>query len=133
MEGVKNGKGRYEWEGRRRVYEGEFRNGYMWGLGRLQCGEGDYTGYFVRNKMVGENVKVKTAYGEYEGPLVDGKMEGFGKFSWFDGKVYTGWFNKGQLDGSGKIKFPNGQVIKGTWREGVNEKISLIISQPPLD
>ena len=47
-------------------------------------------GVFVKNKRIGEKIKMKTAYGEYEGPLLEGKMHGYGIFRWDDGKIYKG-------------------------------------------
>lgn len=65
----KNGVGKLQ-STNGRVYEGEFKNGFLWGRGRLVSPDGM----------------------QYDGEFVRGKFHGFGILKTLDGRSYKGTF-----------------------------------------
>ena len=68
----KNGTGRLTGSDGR-VYEGQFRNGYLWGTGTLTSPDGTvYKGQFVNGRFHGEGVLIGKNGRRYTGGFRDG-------------------------------------------------------------
>jgi hypothetical protein len=77
-------------------YEGQWRDGVMWGLGRLKLPIGDeYVGYFRA-----------------------GKADGIGRYVDVTGEIYDGPFVAGRRQGRATTTLPNGRRYASLWRDG---------------
>jgi len=92
-----NGKGKFKYSDNS-TYQGQFKNGFRNGKGRLQSHEGIYVGDFIRNLKDGE-----------------------GKITYPSGDTYIGQFKKGYFHGKGKFTSHNGDIYKGEWSDGKRE------------
>lgn len=107
MEGVKEGKGRYEYANGV-VYTGDFKEGDIEGVGRMEWPNGDwYEGGFRGNVMNG--------YGKYYSKESDSSYEG----TYLDGKRH----------GKGTI-VSKGNVLNGYWELGVFKFKKLVPYEP---
>ncbi len=115
----KNLKGKIEYKQNKDVYEGEFRDDAITGIGTYKWKNRDvFEGSFVDGKMHGKG-KYKWPDGAlYEGNYVENIKIGEGKFKWSNGKVYIGPFVNGKQHGAGKIVYPDGRVKQVVFENG---------------
>lgn len=95
-DGKANGKGkaiRYSGGEVMSTYEGEYKNGFRDGHGRLIYRNGTVKeGTFIKGQLTGEGT-LKTEDGHsYSGHFVNYSMHGVGKFNLANGSSFEGWF-----------------------------------------
>lgn len=101
------------------VYEGEFKDGYPNGKGKMICNNGDIYECEWKNGMPNGMGKCTYANGNvYEGEFIDGARSGKGKMTATSGDIYEGEFKDGLPNGKGKKISSNGFVIEGEWKDG---------------
>lgn len=126
--GKKHGRGVHTWSGGKRVYSGEYQNGFEQGFGCLVEQEGGvdsddgsqikYRGQFKAGRRHGNGVQVwsdKTYDGEWEANVVHGR----GKLTWHGtGASFIGDFRGGRYHGLGSYQHPTGRKYVGQWNKG---------------
>lgn len=130
------------------VYTGEFKNGYMQGIGEMvwetleeykgnfqlnrQEGKGEfrwpdgsfYEGDWEKSKMHGKGTYFYKDEYVYNGEFINGLKQGFGICKWSNGKSFEGYWMKDRYDGIGKETSEIGKIVNGIWRNGniINEE-----------
>ena len=116
----RNGSGRLESEDGR-VYEGWFKDGYLWGDGKLILPDGlTYTGQFVRGKLNGIGTLESPDGRRYEGQFRDGVIDGQGILA-ADDFEYDGEFSLGRFHGQGTLVYADGRRYEGEFRNNIIE------------
>lgn len=83
------------------VYEGEFVNGKIQGIGKMSGKGYDYEGNFLNGRYSGHGKLSHSTGHIYEGDFVDGLAEGVCKRIWPDGSVYEGEWKAHKRHGKG--------------------------------
>lgn len=113
--------------------EGSFRNGELWGPGKVVDSEGRvYEGEFINGRLFGYG---KVTYKPpdmrwYEGMFHEGSPEGPGRFRDEYGIVANGFFHHGAILGAGVKTWPHGGRLVGEFRPGIGGLGTLIASLP---
>lgn len=102
------------------VYEGEFENGEIEGVGLRRWANGDsYSGQFHRGEMHGEGVFLSHTGDKYDGQWRANQRVGAGELTFANGDVYSGAFAHNKPHGLGTIKYAlSGQTCTGEWQSG---------------
>lgn len=132
-------------------YEGVFKDGEMYGKGRLLSNEGFfYEGEFVKNKASGYgkywNIDgtnyigqwrndLQNGQGEetfmdnskYIGNYLNGKKNGEGKFIWPGSAYYKGQFKENEICGEGIYYWKDGRIFSGNWEKNKMEGLGFFI------
>lgn len=116
------------------IREGEFKNGFLNGKGKVNYANGNYEeGFFESNKLKKGRGKIKNGFGTREGEFENSLLVK-GKIAYPSGMICEGTFKNGLLHGQGenchnntvktgefengllrrgKISFPNGDIHEG--------------------
>ena len=106
IQNIRKGKGEIFFKKNKEIYEGEFDEGKINGIGIYTFKNGDiYQGQFKNGKMNGKGVFKWKSGEEYYGEYVNGIKEGNGIYKYLNGKIYDGQFRKGRPSGNGKVFF----------------------------
>ena len=117
-DGLKQGKGAYEWENGDR-YEGEFAQDRPNGKGKYRFGNGDsYEGEVSAGAISGRGVYVAKSGDRIEGSFVDGRASGIGIYRFASGDRYEGEMEAGRMHGKGRYFARNGDRIEATFVNG---------------
>ena len=107
---VKHGHGKAIFNDDETVYEGDFINGQMKGIGIYHWkNKNTYEGEILNGKMHGKGKYIWADGSKYEGNYVNNKREGFGEYTKKSGKKYRGYYKGGKKHGKGVIINPNGE------------------------
>jgi hypothetical protein len=110
--GVRNGLGHYKWNNGNQ-YIGEWRNGNMYGTGKLVFADGtEYNGIIIDNKKYGYG-NLKSSDSEYHGKFYNDRYDGDGELI-KDNVITKGFFRNGNIE-NGKEIYENGDVFEGKW------------------
>jgi len=148
-EGKREGTGKYVFSDKT-IYNGKFKNNKFDGKGTLEwINNIKYEGQFSEGYLNNEGTLTDKDGEQYEGNFKNNCFEGKGKYIFEDGSTYEGSFasnyryGKGifiksndefMFEGNWVNDYPNGSgtftkgntTIEGTWRNGANEKYSII-------
>lgn len=122
---IKNGFPEYGWGSLiwpRGMYEGNFKDGFYNGQGKMinddgEIHEGTWENTLVTGKTIYPSGSPQTIY---EGQYSDGLPDGIGVMHYSDGKIYEGGWAKGKMNGKGKLMFSDGEIIQhGIWKDDV--------------
>lgn len=109
------------------VYEGEFSDGAMHGVGKMKYkdgriregiwekGEIKYEGELNDNGKPHGRGKWIYSDGTYEGYWQNGVKHGIGTYKWADGRLYEGNFKADKRHGTGTYKWSDGSTYVGEW------------------
>lgn len=127
------------------IYNGEFQNGHLNGLGIFQGDDGNtyegewlndersgvgiyynkdgniYQGEFKGGKFHGYTIE-ENLESKYEGTYVDNWLSGRGIFTFKDGFIYIGQCYKAKYFGFGKVLRPDGSYFIGEFKDGFKTK-----------
>ena len=107
---IRNGKGKLYLKKNKEIYEGEFNQGKINGIGIFYYKNGDiYEGQFKNGKMNGKGLFKWKSGEEYYGDYINGIKEGKGIYKYLNGKIYEGQFWNGRPNGNGKVYFIKGK------------------------
>ncbi|WP_237133025.1 MORN repeat-containing protein [Pseudohongiella sp. O18] len=109
--GVKEGRGTY-WDGRDRLYIGQWRNDRRHGYGSYFIGIEDWHPNKHSEHWLRENVE------NYTGDFVDDLYQGQGTYRWPDGQRYVGGFYANEKHGPGTFYYPTGTRRDQVWEYG---------------
>lgn len=139
---IPHGKGKYRWSISGTVYEGDWEEGKMTGIGKITWSsgisyEGDFCGGFLNgfgtmtnpdgSTYVGSwRLNIQHGFGRkkysnsdiYDGSWKEGAHEGSGKYAWSNGNMYIGNWKGGVMCGRGVMKWTNGDLFDGYWSNG---------------
>ena len=120
VSGLPHGQGHMQWHYTGNVYDGEWRNGYRTGYGRMIYDNGDsFEGWFRKDQKCGRGTYQWKGGRQYEGLYVDDRAEDpNGTMTWKNGTTYIGSFVKGQRTGKAVIRFPNNVRYQGDFVDG---------------
>ena len=148
-EGKREGTGKYIFSDKT-IYNGKFKNNKFDGKGILEWTNNiKYEGEFSEGYLNNEGKLADNEGEKYEGNFKNNCFEGKGKYTFEDGSTYEGSFSSNYRFGKGVFiksndefmfegnwvnDYPNGSgtftkgntTIEGTWRNGANEKYSII-------
>lgn len=100
----KHGKGKLVYKAIKDIYEGEFKENAITGMGfYIWANKDTFDGTFLNGKMHGRGVYKWPDGGEYIGDYINNIKEGNGKFKWANGKIFEGPFKGGRPHGIGKL------------------------------
>jgi hypothetical protein len=119
--GLRNGHGIFKAGGALAgmVYEGDFDNDKMEGVGRCTFADGrQYSGQWREGHIEGTGSMHWQNGSEYTGEYVRDKKHGHGTFKWPDGRSHSGEWKDGKQDGQGVATDAQGNATPGTWRQG---------------
>lgn len=121
-QGMRNNWGYYKIkkEGKKTLYDGEFKDSRFSGMGTLNLPSGaKYEGNFKAGQVNGYCKEYSVNKDIYEGNFNMGIKEGKGKYTFKNKDTYNGSF-KGDLPGGyGVLSLTNGNVYKGNFVEGI--------------
>ena len=100
------------------IYEGEFRDGYYEGIGKISemSGKVIYEGSWEEGKPHGEGRETLDR-GMYTGMFVNSHKQGIGEMVYEDGSFYKGMWNKGEREGDGFFMNAIGDTFSGLWKQ----------------
>jgi len=102
--------------------EGMFRNGRLWGQGKVTASDGTvYEGEFIEGQLWGQGKTTRAAPQKswHEGQYYNGVPTGVGRRGDEYGVVYNGYFYQGAPYGIGIATFPHGGKLIGEFRPGL--------------
>lgn len=118
----KNKKGKLIYKNIKDIYEGDFVDNNITGIGKYQWENKDiFEGDFINGKMHGRGKYKWPDGGEYDGEYINNIKEGKGVFKWANGKIYEGPFLGGKPHGVGILK-NNGKSYEVEFFEGKMKK-----------
>jgi len=111
------------------IYEGFYINNLKHGIGRILFNklEEIYEGEFFEDKITGIGTLTWKNNDKYVGQFIDKKMHGFGTYYWTDGSQYEGEYCDNIKIGKGIFKWNNGNVYEGLFLKGVPHGIGTIL------
>ncbi|PPD79394.1 hypothetical protein GOBAR_DD23679 [Gossypium barbadense] len=113
------GKGRFSWPSGA-TYEGEFKSGYIDGIGIYTGPSGDtYKGQWVMNFKHGHGIRFYPNGDWYDGEWRRGLQEGLGKYQWQNENHYIGEWKNGMICGTGTFVWSNENKYDGQWEDGM--------------
>lgn len=119
--GLRHGKGKFQFpandlEGKV-LYEGDWVNDSIEGIGELTRKQAKYSGEFKNGEANGKGV-LKSASGErYEGDFKNGTFNGNGICLWPNGEKYEGIFKSGRRNGKGILYTSDGTSSEQEWKD----------------
>ncbi len=100
------------------VYEGEWQNGWVHGLGILTSPKGSkHVGEFKNGKRHGFITSIMLNGDKFLGEYKDGKRLGQGTYVWANGDKYVGEWTGGDRNGQGTFTFANGDKYVGEFKD----------------
>jgi S1-C subfamily serine protease len=100
------------------TYSGSWRQGHYHGEGVLQEGGLVISGNFVQGALTGIG-RVQSADGSISsGKFLNGMLNGPGEARFADGSVQKGQFLNGFLEGNGEVTYPDQSYIRGSFKRG---------------
>jgi len=128
-DGRAHGKGVQTWQNDH-VYEGEWSNDTMTGVGRLtQPDQSGYTGGWEASLQHGVGCLVASDKSRYLGEWSQGKMHGEGGYTWPDGALYVGQFKDGEKSGKGRLRWVSGMIYDGEWLNDKEHGIGVVFTE----
>lgn len=114
---VENGLGRaFLQVPQRGVYEGEFKEGFTHGVGKMSYSNGDvYEGGFECGVRCGVGRYVTAVGAVFAGYWRDDVREGAGTEQWPNGDSYDGSWSSGARIGRGTMEYGTGDTFVGDW------------------
>lgn len=112
------GKGCYVYSEEGKQYEGDFVEGFPYGLGELKCQLFNYKGQFKSGLFEGKGcLQDYNNNAKFIGEYFDGKKKGKGlSVDMFKREIYEGFFKDDMKDGFGVQAFLNSKMLlKGIW------------------
>jgi len=105
------------------VYEGEWKNSVMGGVGTCTYADGltQYKGEWKNGKPDGGGCFIYSNGDRYNGAWKDGQMEGRGLYSFQNSEKYDGGWKLNRHHGDGKFTYESGNIYDGQWRHGKKE------------
>jgi len=105
------------------VYKGEFDKGEKIGKGEEISNEGQFIGYFNRDKKNGKGKMIYKITGDiYEGDYKNDLFDGNGHYIWkTTGQEYNGEYKNGLMHGKGLYEWGNDEYYRGNFVNGVKE------------
>lgn len=102
------------------IYEGSFKNGKFFGVGKFTHGNGtELMGNFVDGKIQGNGVIKYADGGAYLGEIKNSLPDGIGKLTYKNGDIFEGNLREGKPNGYGKLIKANSSIIEGYWLSGI--------------
>jgi len=102
------------------IYEGSFKNGKFFGVGKFTHGNGsELMGNFVDGKIQGNGVIKYADGGAFFGEIKNSLPDGIGKLTYKNGDIFEGNLREGKLNGYGKLIKANSSIIEGYWLSGI--------------
>jgi hypothetical protein len=118
-DGLRSGYGVLKYS-RHDVYEGEFVNDKMHGIGALRSSEGYFfAGKFVEGVRSGYGLQRWESGAAYQGCYEADVFDGFGKITFSDGSFYEGEFVAGNKHGRGVFQWSDGSEYRGSFVDDV--------------
>ena len=100
-------------------YDGEWIGDRQHGLGKYECDEYIYIGYWIDGLKHGRGVMTrKNGGGVYDGDWILDKANGIGCVTYYNGNKYIGGIFENQRHGFGVFTFSDGRVYKGNFVAG---------------
>lgn len=111
------------------VYSGDFRDGYIHGLGIYETPAGEkYSGNWVRHKREGKGRLVFSNGDLYLGDFKSGRMSGSGEMWFENGDYYTGNWEGNLPEGRGIFAYKSGFLYQGDWKSGLRHGKGIYVS-----
>jgi len=105
------------------VYEGEWHNSVMAGVGTITFSDGlsEYSGEWKEGKPHGQGYFIYPNGDRYDGSWKNGQMDGRGLYSFHNSEIYSGSWKNNKSHGYGRYVYRDGNTYEGLWQNGNRE------------